>query len=520
MENGKTERIEKAEFLSGGPVYGLFAIVGPVFFLGTAVFLIAAVVPIPLPLFRVMATGFVTTLGAAVYYDVLRDRLVNHAAAHIRGGVAVTALAYAVVSLCGGLHPAGDGFIPGIANIGAALASLYMWSMTLIFKQVFRGQRQFEKFAESLSGEALRSAIIENPELISTERIDKMKKMILVHFSVIGALAFAAFFSKTSVVLPLIIFLLFITAVSVCMLGFFALMKQEYAFAGEGLSISKVFRLRQILGIFLFAGAGVVFAFLLSSNRSLLPLSLIVRFFAWLASLFYKPIPLEVEPILYPEAPPTMPIGQQLAETFGVTQPWAGWKYVRRGFIALAVLAFLFFMLKPLFAGNFFHSLAKGRANFKRIWKEFLEWLTSLKNWRGILMSIVSFFKERETRRLIRRKNAGDISRVSGAVLAAYTPAKKKKIQQSVNLFAQLIIWGDETLGVVWKPSLAPGEFCALLSSAVPERERGDAVIRCGDLFEQSLYSQNELMPIENNEFSMLVEKIVNSEDAPDASQD
>ncbi|MDR0784954.1 MAG: hypothetical protein LBE74_03605 [Treponema sp.] len=508
---------EKTEFLSGGPIYGVFATAVPMFFLGAVTFLGAVLVPIRLPVFRVMIVGLASTLAASVYYDMLRDRLVNHTVAHIRGGVVVTIFAYGVISLCAGLSPVGRGFVPGLANMGAALASLYTWAMTLVFKQIFRGQRQFEKFAESLNGEALRTAVIENPELINVERINQLKKTILTHFAVIGVFVLAAAFSKTSVVLPLLVFLIFTAAVCVCMLGFLALMKQEYAFAGEGLSILKAFRLRQILGIFLFASMGVVIALLLASNRSLLPPSLIVRFFAWLASLFDKPLPPDAEHILFSQSPPPLaPLGQQLADTFGATQPWAGWKYVQRGLVTLAILAFLFFMLKPLFKDNFFGSFAKGRANFKRIWKEFSEWLANLKNWRRIIRSIISFFKYRDARRLARKEKSVDIFRVSSELLEAYKSTQKKKIQQSVNLFARLIIWGRETFEIAWKPSFAPGEFCTLLAFAVPEQERRDMVIRCGALFEQSLYSQNELTPAENNEFTTLVEELVKYVDETD----
>ncbi|MDR0410750.1 MAG: hypothetical protein LBH75_02095 [Treponema sp.] len=510
------EKVETTEFLSGGPIYGLLSIAGPVFFLGAVVFLSTVLVPIRLPVFRVITAGFISALTASVYYDMLRDRLVNHTVAHIRGGIVVTVFAYGVISLCDGLSPAGRGFAPGIANLGAALTSIYAWVMTLIFKQIFRGQRQFEKFAESLSGEALRTAIIENPELISTERINRLKKTMLVHFAVIGAFALATAFSKAS--LPLLVFLIFTTIACVCMLGFLSFMKQEYTFAGEGLSILRRFRLRQILGIFLFVSAGVVIALFLSSSRSLLPPSLIIRFFAWLASLFDKPLTPDVERVLLPQVLPSpIPLGQQLTNTFGAAQPWAGWKYVRRGFVALAILALLFFILKPFFEGNFSGSLAKGWTNFKRIWKEFAEWFTSLKNWQRILESIVSLFRDRNMRRLAWKKKSGDISRVSSEVLEAYGATRKKKIQQSVNLFARLIIWGHEIFGVVWKPSLAPGEFCTLLALSTPERERGDMVIRCGVLFEQSLYSQNELTPTENSEFMALVEELVKYKDETDS---
>jgi hypothetical protein len=41
------------------------------------------------------------------------------------------------------------------------------------------------------------------------------------------------------------------------------------------------------------------------------------------------------------------------------------------------------------------------------------------------------------------------------------------------------------------------------------------AVVHCGELFEQALYAQNELTPTENNEFTELVENIVNHEQPP-----
>jgi hypothetical protein len=222
--------------------------------------------------------------------------------------------------------------------------------------------------------------------------------------------------------------------------------------------------------------------------------------------------------------------------------PWIGWKYVQYSLAALAILAFIWFMVKP----NLDRSLFRSRFGLK-IRRLFAEWLSGLK------ATFAAFFAMLKSGNSVKMKRnaAVDHKKMSEEIFAAYSPAKKKKIQENVSLFARLIIWGREERGVEWKPSFAPLEYCGILArvirAAVDAERAGRAaasgpnpasahttpaadntaalagaaayganaeatagsVLRCGRLFEQALYSPVDLTRAEQDEFKMLVETTV-----------
>jgi hypothetical protein len=86
-------------------------------------------------------------------------------------------------------------------------------------------------------------------------------------------------------------------------------------------------------------------------------------------------------------------------------------------------------------------------------------------------------------------------------ILAAYSRAKRREIRRGAALFARLILWGNEKFQASWKASLGPGEYCAALSraalpdgenGAAPAGEKASAILRCGELFEEILYSSRD----------------------------
>jgi hypothetical protein len=88
-------------------------------------------------------------------------------------------------------------------------------------------------------------------------------------------------------------------------------------------------------------------------------------------------------------------------------------------------------------------------------------------------------------------------------------------MRRSVTLFARLIIWGSDVFQLTWKPSYAPGEYCAILASSAASTAalegaslKKEKIIRCGELFEQALYSAEILSTAEQREFKNLVEEI------------
>jgi hypothetical protein len=213
--------------------------------------------------------------------------------------------------------------------------------------------------------------------------------------------------------------------------------------------------------------------------------------------------------------------------------PWMGWKYVQYSLAALAILAFIWFMVKPLLDRSLFRS----RFGLK-IRLLFAEWLSGLK---AALAAFFAMLKSGNSVKM-KRNAAVDHKKMSEEIFAAYSPAKKKKIQENVSLFARLIIWGREERGVEWKPSFAPLEYCGILARVI--RAAADSepnpvaahtttaadnmaalagaaayganaeatagcVLRCGRLFEQALYSPVDLTRAEQDEFKTLVETTV-----------
>jgi len=137
---------------------------------------------------------------------------------------------------------------------------------------------------------------------------------------------------------------------------------------------------------------------------------------------------------------------------------------------------------------------------------------------KGLVTALASLFallKNGSTRQKLKKPSAEAMRRTAGAVLNAYSPVKKQDIRRSVTLFARLIIWGGAVRQVVWKPSHAPGEYCGILASSSEAPAGGSllqrvngGIIRCGELFEQALYSAEVLSDEERKEFKDLVEEI------------
>jgi hypothetical protein len=98
-------------------------------------------------------------------------------------------------------------------------------------------------------------------------------------------------------------------------------------------------------------------------------------------------------------------------------------------------------------------------------------------------------------------------------------------MRRSVTLFARLILWGTQAYQAPWKPSCAPGEYCALLAARVVKAppagtssdgaELSGTIIRCGELFERALYSKQVLSGEEGREFAKLTFRITGGKDKP-----
>ncbi len=523
-QDKKKWKLPEGEFLSSGPLYELLALYMPLSVLAAFLFLFAALLPFPIPIATALISGALAGLAASTYYDLIRDMFTNHTVAHIRGGVIVVILAYALASLASGSPSFAERFIPSLSNLLSALAALYVWYMVVFLKDIFRGQKRFESYIEAHKGEALKQKLAENGDIINISALGRIQNVYIGQFAVLWFAAIIGAGVKGALPLPLTVFLFAITAATACIFGFFAMTKQAYYFAGDGMDIPARLRHKRLFMVAVFAVAAAILAALLASDRSILPLSLFTSLFALLASLFrprnVAPRPIDTAEPLF-EPPPSLP--NALIEDTEPIAPWDGWKYVRYAFIGLVAAAFLWFLIKPLIERDVSHSRLSTRLR-----SLFASWLRGIKR---ALLAVASLFTVREKAMRTRKNRQEDVSRVSEEVMEIYATAKKKGMRKNVSLFARLIIWGAEELDVVWKPSHAPGEFCRLLADAVlraPSSEEAAvsehvspddtvknaaAVTRCGELFERALYAESPFTESEQAEFEDMVMRLTAEEE-------
>jgi hypothetical protein len=521
-----------AGFLSNGPIYSLLAIYMPLAVLIALVFLLRGLLPIiPVPL---LISGVISALVASLYCDFMKDVKSSRTAANIRSVSVTLLISYVFSSLCRWGIPLKERFVPDLSTIMAFLGTLYVWVSVISLKHLFSTRKRFEAYTELYREEQLHKALFDDADLL--QNIDKeiftTQRNYLIQFVLIVIILLVNTAYKIPLSPALYFLLTGILASGICIFGFFGIIRQEHYCAARGISLSAIDRSKHILGIGIFSVFSIIAAVLLSSDKSLLPFSLIIGFLNWFLALINwfvgmvftlfallwgliwglfagdsgtEPKPMELER-------PSFSFEQ--TEESGPSPIWTWLKY---GAIVLVAAAFVWFLISPLLSRD---GIPSGKLTFFRKLRRIIEeWF------RGVVVGLVSFFAliregdaTRKIRRFFNRKpSTEEIQRMAGAILGAYSQAKKREVKQSVTLFARLIIWGGEVRQVMWKSTHAPGEYCCLLAASVPEMplaedsgsgQSGEAIVRCGELFEKALYSAEVLSDDEREEFKELVEKI------------
>jgi hypothetical protein len=470
--------------------------------------------------------GFVSALAATCYAGLMKKTHQRHTAADLRGSIIAAAAAYVFVSFLRRDVELARRFVPCIDSIATALTALFAWYSAISFREIFSGIELFESFTVLHRGEKLRAAMWEYaPEMSQTsERLKNLQLsygvQIIIPCLLIGALGF----TRHSLFFSLLVF--FIFTAGFLLMGFLRLIRRELIYASEGISLSVRDRAMPVTVMALGIGAAAILAVAGSSDASLLPPELIFGLLAWLARLLASLFrPSEPADFSFPERS-AEPMMMNPAELFPESEmeasgPWAGWTYIKYGFIAVLVFLFLLFMIYPLLKRSGF-SLSLGKIR------------SAIARWFGDLKRSIHFFLAALKDRGTSQKYRPDSRKLRSIASELLSGVKKREVKRSVNLFARLILWGIETVGVSWRPSHAPGEYCEILAVVVAQRatsapesppstetahsgetpksiegtEIRENIIRSGELFEKALYSARPLSAGEESEFKRIVENI------------
>jgi len=510
------------DFLSNGPWYSILALYMPLSAILAFIVLVEILLPLSLPLISLVTFSFISAIAASLYCDFMKNNMSDQTTANIRGGIIIFAFSYFASSLFRLDIGWRQRFMPNFYNIPISACSLYMWINVISLKQLFSACKRLQEHTGRYQGETLKRVIYEDSSLLqfTDESILKARRNYLIKLVFIGILTIVCSFFA---VLPLALYLLLavILVNGICIFGFFGIIREEHYYSGEGICLSAPDRTKRIMAMAAFSLLCVIAAILPSSNKSILPLSIITDFFKWLFSLFSpREADMQIRNSNDLMSPETF---ESFSDLYEISTPSPFWEQLmkrilvilRYGLIILAAAGFIRFMISPLLnRGDI-----SGELSFSQKLKKIItEWYKSMLN---AISSFIAYLKRDKTSLSLRKYGDEEIRRTAESIFGAYSPAKRNDIRRSVTLFARLIIWGGEERGVEWKPSLAPGEYCRLLASAKKPQDsadnlalnldlqhRNEGIIRCGELFEQALYSTKILSEEEHKEFKNLVEEI------------
>jgi len=517
-----SDRLIKGSFLSNGPLYSLLAIYMPLAFLASSVFLAEKLLKTSLPAAVIIVCGFTGGIFASIYFDFMKDEKAGMAAANIRGGIIITAVCYILSSLFTNTVTWAEKFLPDIGNIFPAAGSLFLWTSVISLKQLFSARRHFEIYTELYKGKKLQEILYEDSALMqyTDENINKKAWGYFLQLFLIAFLAVLCAIYKITLPLALNVFLIAVLAGAICIYGFFGIIKRELYHAGEGIVISESGRIKCMFAMIIFTLLCFTAAVILMPGKNILPFSLITGFFSWLFPHYDREFP-HHERAANSENFINMNSFENLPGSDEIAPPsifFIIFKYfliiMKYGLIIFASIGFIRFMISPLLnRGN----ISKELPFYKRFFGIIAEWFRELS---AAVISFFTYLKEGKGGSKLRNYSAEEIRRTAESLFGAYSPAKKRDMKQSVTLFARLIIWGNDVRNAAWKPSLAPGEYCGILTASPQEtqdnkdelKRLNEGIIRCGELFEKALYSAEVLSDTENGDFKSLVQEITSSE--------
>ena len=509
-------------FLSNAIIYSLLALYMPMTILTAFVFLIETIMSVSLNSRLLIINGIICGIITSIYCDFFNDNN-SSKSADIRGSVIIVIMFYIFTSSLRREVSFIEKFFPNLDSIFSSITALYVWVSVISLKRIFSARMLFEKYTAIYRDEKLQEVLFEDSRMMkfTEENINRAKinyifQIILVGFTTLSCAIFNISFPFF---LYILLFIIFIGSISIS--GFFNIIRQEQYYAGEGIALTAHDRIKRILSMIVLSVICFFSALPLASNKSLLPFSIVTRFIDWFFKLFRQPersrstvTASTRSPTGFTEtvrSPPReertpFPFRDFVDENLGII--------LRYGFIILLASIFILFMISPL--------LSKDK-NFKRL--DFIKKLFRIiAEWfKDALAALVLFFINLKNNRKmykLRKYSAEEIRRTAENLLGAYSAAKKSDMKRSVTLFARLIIWGDEIRKVIWKPALAPAEYCAVLANAIPEYKldsvilkRNEGIIRCGELFEKALYSADVLTHEEQKEFKDLIEEITSADE-------
>ena len=428
--------------------------------------------------------------------------------ARLREGVIVIGVAY----LATGVLFIGDGepiWTPRILNLMNGAFAGITWLVTLYVHASFRKREDFLATVAGKSGEDLRHALRGGHDF-NTETIGDLKRArtIAIVLYIVPILVFVvAWLLDRQVRLGTMAFFVVYGVTFFFVTAAINVFVDDFNFYGDGIPVpSNRIRRRLESAAVVIAGATIL-ALIVSSNRALLPLSAIGRFFEWLRSLIPEMEPMEAPPPRTPVSPSLDRPGM-LDELHGLDEerapaPWLllVLLILRRLFYLGLIVGAVIFLIIPFFSTSFRERLRR----FKP-YDTVLKVLSAFARYVRMVVRLTMFRLKHRRRRGARvRVDEADPNAIAGLGRRRVSREKRKELDEISERFYRLMAWSREN-GTPYLRHETPEEYGDKLGASFPaHREKTDRIIV---LFETAVFSNHLIGNEGMKEFTRLIDSV------------
>lgn len=465
-----------------------------------------------------LATPFLVA-GWYILFDGLATDAMSTPAGRLRGFALTVVALYLVASLTapGSLVAR---FYPNVVNVGSELLLVLTWIIASTLRTRLRAREELAAVTGLARPQEIRHIVTESAPL-SAETAQQLRaiRTILLALGafllVLIATAHAAGLQLSWVLVPATSGFALSAAL---LIGLVRVGLEELNLRGDGIFVPSRYRRRRFRSMLILTGAILIPILLLSRNRSILSLQMIVRLFQFLASLFER----REDPVrdaMRPTPPPTgqRPIPEEsIFDQLGEHEPseflLALMRILERLFILLVAGGVLAFLFGPLFGRAFRKDIRQLRP-LKRLLSGLADMLSRGGRFLRLLVDGLRSFLGLAKSAAEGARRLGPMFRFNDDRLPPEL-RKRKRVEwdRLSRVYLRAVAWADER-GVVLRGSDTPREFAVRViasfdTAATWAGDAGQAWWAATDTVERSLYSAALLTEEDFARFEADVERL------------
>lgn len=493
-------------------IHPVISITLPFLFVFITVSLLGVMAPLPH-----LGAGFFIFLLLVGVGEVSITNLIREERAErgngIRHFIIMMIITYGLFSLLGS-GPLSKRFFPTVDNVYPTVMVALFWVSVFGMHSRFLVWELFRQLKEKREGEALRQHVRDSIVFI----VDVKRHVVTVRKIATTLLVVLMILYCAMYVLEEIPGVLTVVATAIFLIGYFFVHGvvnayiEEFYFAGEGIKVPGLFTLRRLFYGLVLMGGVVFLALLVSSNRAVLPVSLLQKLLDLLSSLFdTQQVQIDLPRMSSPSA---VRFDEYLKfrEMFRTINPDLLimlrylFQAIKQAVIAAGLSFAAMLIFGPLFSKTFRNYLRK-----LALHEQVLEKILIIGSYfKMIVESIKTFIKNRLSVWDVMSSNGkGDeTDENTGQLSSRHTWIKRREMDRLSKQLAALFTWSRKR-GFPYRKNETLEEYCSGLLPRLLQPESRELLVRLETIYREARYSPVIIGRKRRREFAAAVQSLI-----------